>query len=189
MTTKEYSIVNGEKIPSNVQDKALYAKIKKKIKTRVKKKGQRWGAYTSGNLVQAYKRAGGRYSGRKKSFIKKKRTYKAWSDKYKKSIDCKHPRGFSQRAHCAGRKKKRFNMKSSRKSGGLNRWFAEEWVDVCTGKPCGRKKGSKRRMPYCRPKKRITKRTPKTRRQLSKKKRREMCKKKRKTPKKRMKKV
>ena len=28
-----------------------------------------------------------------------------WSEKYKRSIDCSHPRGFSQRAHCAGRKK------------------------------------------------------------------------------------
>jgi hypothetical protein len=29
----------------------------------------------------------------------------AWSQKYKKSINCSHPKGFSQRAHCAGRKK------------------------------------------------------------------------------------
>ena len=29
-----------------------------------------------------------------------------WSDKYKKSIDCSNPKGFSQRAHCQGRKKK-----------------------------------------------------------------------------------
>ncbi len=28
-----------------------------------------------------------------------------WSDKYKKSIDCDNPKGFSQRAHCAGKKK------------------------------------------------------------------------------------
>jgi len=28
-----------------------------------------------------------------------------WSKKYKSSIDCSHPRGFSQRAHCQGRKK------------------------------------------------------------------------------------
>ena len=28
-----------------------------------------------------------------------------WSQKYKRSIDCSHPKGFSQRAHCAGRKK------------------------------------------------------------------------------------
>jgi len=30
----------------------------------------------------------------------------AWSEKYKKSIDCSNPKGFSQKAHCAGRKKK-----------------------------------------------------------------------------------
>jgi hypothetical protein len=30
----------------------------------------------------------------------------AWTDKYKKSIDCSNPKGFSQKAHCAGRKKK-----------------------------------------------------------------------------------
>ena len=29
-----------------------------------------------------------------------------WTDKYKKSIDCNNPKGFSQRAHCQGRKKK-----------------------------------------------------------------------------------
>lgn len=28
-----------------------------------------------------------------------------WSEKYKRSINCNNPRGFSQRAHCAGRKK------------------------------------------------------------------------------------
>ena len=28
-----------------------------------------------------------------------------WSNKYKRSINCANPRGFSQRAHCAGRKK------------------------------------------------------------------------------------
>ena len=29
----------------------------------------------------------------------------AWSEKYKRSIDCNNPKGFSQRAHCQGRKK------------------------------------------------------------------------------------
>jgi len=29
-----------------------------------------------------------------------------WSDKYKRSIDCSNPKGFSQKAHCAGRKKR-----------------------------------------------------------------------------------
>ncbi len=38
---------------------------------------------------------------------------------------------------------------------GLKKWFAEEWVDIKTGKPCGRKsaKGSNRPYPSCRPKK------------------------------------
>ena len=30
-----------------------------------------------------------------------------WSKKYKASIDCNHPKGFSQRAHCQGKKKRR----------------------------------------------------------------------------------
>jgi hypothetical protein len=28
-----------------------------------------------------------------------------WSQKYKKSINCSHPKGFSQKAHCAGKRK------------------------------------------------------------------------------------
>jgi len=47
--------------------------------------------------------------------------------------------------------------------GGLGRWFKEKWVDVKTGKPCGRKKGEKRKgYPACRPSKRVSKDTPKT---------------------------
>jgi hypothetical protein len=30
-----------------------------------------------------------------------------WSNKYKRSIDCSNPKGFSQKAHCAGRKKRK----------------------------------------------------------------------------------
>ena len=29
-----------------------------------------------------------------------------WSKKYKRSIDCNNPKGFSQKAHCKGRKKR-----------------------------------------------------------------------------------
>jgi len=34
----------------------------------------------------------------------------AWSQKYKNSINCSHPKGFSQRAHCAGKKKHNESM-------------------------------------------------------------------------------
>ena len=33
-----------------------------------------------------------------------------WSNKYKKSIDCNNPKGFSQKAHCAGKKKRNENI-------------------------------------------------------------------------------
>jgi hypothetical protein len=36
-----------------------------------------------------------------------------WSQKYKDSIDCKHPKGFSQRAHCQGKKKKSENKEAT----------------------------------------------------------------------------
>ena len=36
----------------------------------------------------------------------KKEVDEKWSEKYKKSIDCKNPKGFSQKAHCQGKKKK-----------------------------------------------------------------------------------
>jgi len=49
-----------------------------------------------------------------------------------------------------------------RAKGGLTRWFAENWVDVKTGKPCGRSKGEKRGYPACRPSKRVSSKTPKT---------------------------
>ena len=47
-------------------------------------------------------------SGRELARLYKERysTDEAWSEKYKRSIDCNNPKGFSQRAHCAGRKKK-----------------------------------------------------------------------------------
>ena len=49
----------------------------------------------------------------------------------------------------------------------LKRWFKEDWKDVKTGKACGRKKGEKRGTPYCRPSKRISSKTPKTRSEMT----------------------
>jgi hypothetical protein len=43
---------------------------------------------------------------------------------------------------------------SKKPSGGLTKWFKEDWVDLKTGKACGRKsaKDNKRPYPSCRPK-------------------------------------
>ena len=49
----------------------------------------------------------------------------------------------------------------------LTRWFKEKWVDVKTGKPCGRQKGESRGYPACRPSKIVSSKTPKTTGEMS----------------------
>jgi len=53
-------------------------------------------------------------------------------------------------------------VRKTKAGSNLKRWFKENWVDVRSGKPCGRRKGEKRGTPYCRPSKRVSKKTPAT---------------------------
>ena len=46
------------------------------------------------------------------------------------------------------------------KSDGLGKWFKENWVDIRTGKPCGRRKGEKRGYPKCLPAAKYAKMSP-----------------------------
>lgn len=39
-----------------------------------------------------------------------------WTNKYKKSINCSNPKGFSQKAHCAARRKRQKGEKTKSKS-------------------------------------------------------------------------
>jgi hypothetical protein len=59
-------------------------------------------------------------------------------------------------------------VRKTAKGAALKRWFKEKWVDVRTGKACGRQKGEKRGTPYCRPSKRVSSKTPKTSGELTK---------------------
>lgn len=43
--------------------------------------------------------------GKKPIYVSTKPKNEEWSEKYKRSIDCNNPKGFSQRAHCQGKKK------------------------------------------------------------------------------------
>tara|TARA_B100000902_G_scaffold386348_1_gene428898 strand:+ start:194 stop:1471 length:1278 start_codon:yes stop_codon:yes gene_type:complete len=52
-----------------------------------------------------------------------------WSDKYKKSIDCNNPKGFSQKAHCAGKKKRQENVMNISKEK-LKEMIREEYNNV-----------------------------------------------------------
>ena len=58
-------------------------------------------------------------------------------------------------------------VRKTAKGASLKRWFKEKWIDVRTGKPCGRTKGDGRGVPYCRPSKRISSKTPKTSGEMS----------------------
>jgi hypothetical protein len=66
-----------------------------------------------------------------------------WSQKYKNSINCSHPRGFSQKAHCAGKKKHNESVEmemvcedcgmcETHGNSGMNEnlrdWFKDKWV-------------------------------------------------------------
>jgi len=53
-----------------------------------------------------------------------------WSDKYKKSINCNNPKGFSQKAHCAGRKKRESIMKLSELKGVVRVILAERSINA-----------------------------------------------------------
>ena len=58
-------------------------------------------------------------------------------------------------------------VRKTAKGASLKRWFKEKWIDVRTGKPCGRRKGDGRGVPYCRPSKRVSSKTPKTSGEMS----------------------
>jgi len=62
----------------------------------------------------------------------------SWSRKYKKSIDCDNPKGFSQKAHCAGRRKRENGDKT--KSSSL---FSEQFKPYKTPEEIAKKHGVK----------------------------------------------
>jgi hypothetical protein len=61
-------------------------------------------------------------------------------------------------------RKKRGTVRKGEEGTSLKRWQKEKWVDTRTGKPCGA--GGKNE--YCRPTKKVSKKTPKTKGEMSK---------------------
>lgn len=122
-----------------------------RVKRQVKKRVDVWpSAYASGQVVREYKRRGGRYRNKK------------------------------------SRSKRSKSKRGGRREGGLSRWFEEDWRNVCAKtrsgkyKKCGRRSASSGgSYPYCRPTKRVSSRTPKTWREMSKSEISSMCRRKR----------
>ena len=158
-------MIGGKNIPT---DEKLYNSIKKKVKAKFQKTSRWPSAYGSGFLVKEYKKAFKEKYGNKSPYKTQKKSRKS-TKKSRKST-----------------KKSRKSVKKSNKNN-LTRWFNEKWVNVCKKKsgkyvPCGRKKSSMKKYPYCRPLHRINSGTPMTVGEIKKKygskKLKEMCKRK-----------
>ena len=71
---------------------------------KVKSRYKVWpSAYASGALVQCRKKGASNWGNKSEST--EQELDEKWSQKYKSSINCANPKGFSQKAHCAGRNK------------------------------------------------------------------------------------
>jgi hypothetical protein len=133
-----------------------------------------YGAYDEQALKQSYSDSFDDYINWKQNMLKKLPKNKNGGGLLSKSVSCSNC-GHSWKSveggidpltchKCGGVVK----MKTGGQHGGLDRWFAEKWVDVKTGKDCGRQEGEKRAgYPACRPSKRVSSETPKTSSEMS----------------------
>ena len=100
----------------------LLAEKKDACYNKVRSRYKVWpSAYASGALVQCRKKGAANWGNKSKNesailkgirlesketdhIIPEEQLDEKWSNKYKRSIDCDNPKGFSQRAHCQGKK-------------------------------------------------------------------------------------
>ena len=87
---------------------AVYRKYINSMKKKTKRMNEKV-EYTANEFEKLKKKIGSK----KKHDIPS--IEEGWSDKYKKSIDCNNPKGFSQKAHCQGRKKIKEEIQTNRK--------------------------------------------------------------------------
>jgi hypothetical protein len=106
--TNEEPIIRGKFKKSDITDILSNKKSKSKMNLPIGKLFS-FGKKTEGETkeVTGAGSAGG-FTGPLFTTTKKEMQEK-WSQKYKDSIDCDNPKGFSQRAHCQGKKKKQTN--------------------------------------------------------------------------------
>jgi Domain of unknown function (DUF6321) len=74
------------------------AETKRDPNSRINKSLRKWHCESIEEMRQLIEYA-------EQEIAREKMLAEKWSQKYKSSINCSHPKGFSQRAHCAGKKK------------------------------------------------------------------------------------
>jgi hypothetical protein len=93
---KEELILEKRRRKKKVKRDACYYKVRSRYDV--------WpSAYASGALSKCRKVGADNWGNSTKE--SEEHIDEKWSEKYKKSVDCNNPKGFSQRAHCQGRKK------------------------------------------------------------------------------------
>jgi len=110
-----------------------------------------------------------------------KRTMKTWPSAY----------GSAQLVRKYKEAGGKYKGKKVGNTSGLQRWFAEKWIDVCAYpaiKSCGRPKGTyssttyQKDYPYCRPLRKVTSKSPTPVKSISKSKRKSLCSQKKRSP-------
>ena len=101
-----------KKITKKRQKEEIEEKCQKGYKTHPTRKTKKMFGKTYRNCVKA-----------------EEKTEEGWSEKYKKSIDCSNPKGFSQKAHCAGKKKKSESVMNLSKEK-LKEMIREEYQNI-----------------------------------------------------------
>jgi hypothetical protein len=101
--------VNGKHPPCGTSgEKSGYAKCVPAAKAAGMSKKEKESATRRKRAAQNDADRGGKSSsgqGKTPIYVSTKTKNEEWSQKYKKSIDCNNPKGFSQKAHCQGKKK------------------------------------------------------------------------------------
>jgi hypothetical protein len=96
---------NGKKVPNCVKESESLNEKDDRCTRIAKRKYDVWpSAYASGSVVRC--RQGKIWKSVDENYLEElDGLVEKWSAKYKESIDCNNPKGFSQKAHCQGKKK------------------------------------------------------------------------------------
>lgn len=102
LSSDEYEVYDvieeGKKKKKKTKKDACYHKVRSRYDV--------WpSAYASGALVKCRKVGAANWGNSTDESVDMEALKEKWSAKYKKSIDCNNPKGFSQKAHCQGKKK------------------------------------------------------------------------------------
>jgi len=128
-------IYEEDELDENLMYETILDERKKKKKRKAKKKKDAcyykvkarykvWpSAYASGALVKCRKKGSKNWGTKSEGVVQ---LDEKWSEKYKRSIDCSHPKGFSQKAHCQGRKKNEETLMKEDQLKNLIREMVEE---------------------------------------------------------------